>query len=79
MPKLKSGRHFGLEPRSLEDGATTGTSEQMYAFILAYRLKVKTPEDICDFLPVIYFKEGEGEPPNAPAYRSGFLVRDVLG
>lgn len=78
MPQLKSGRRFGLEPRSLADGATTGTSEQMYAFVLTYRLEVHTPEDLCGFLPVIYFKEGEGDPPNAPAYRSGFYVTDVL-
>lgn len=78
MPKLKSGRHFGLEPRSLAAGATTGTSPQMYAFIVAYRLEVRTPDDLANFMPVIYFKEGEGEPPNAPMYRSGFLVKDVL-
>ena len=78
MPKLKSGRHFGLEPRSLTSGATTGSSTQMYAFIVAYRLEVQTPDDLANFLPVIYFKEGEGEPPNAPMYRSGFLVKDVL-
>ncbi len=78
MPKLKSGRHFGLEPRSLAVGATTGTSAQMYAFVIAYRLEVQTPADLANFLPVIYFKEGEGEPPNAPMYRSGFLVKDVL-
>ncbi len=78
MPKLKSGRQFGLEQRSLAAGATTGTSEQMYAFVVAYRLEVQKPADLAMFLPVIYFKADKGEPPNAPAYRSGHLVRDVL-
>jgi hypothetical protein len=78
MPKLKSGRHFGLAPSNLAHAATSGTPEQMYAFALTYRLEVKKPEDLCNFLPVIYYKEGEGEPPKAPAYDSGFLVMHVL-
>ena len=78
MPKLKSGRNFGLEQRSLAVEATTGTSEQMYAFVVAYRLEVHKQEDLAKFLPVIYFITDEGEPPNAPSYRSGYLVKDVL-
>jgi hypothetical protein len=78
MPKLRSGRHFGLETVNLAEGARTGTNEQMYAFVVAYRLSVSKPQDLCQFLPVIYFKEGEGEPPNAPMYRSEFLVKNVV-
>lgn len=78
MPKLRSGRHFGLEPSSLADAAFTGTDEQIYAFVIAYRLEVRTPADLAAFMPVIYFEEGQGKPPDAPTYRSGFRVRDVL-
>lgn len=78
MPKLKSGRHVGIEPSSLLNAVKFGTPEEIYIFVLTYRLSVKGPEDICQILPVIYFEEGQGEPPNAPKYRSGFLVQDVL-
>jgi hypothetical protein len=78
MPKLKSGRHVGLEPRSLLNAVKFGTPEEIYFFVLTYRLSVHGPEDICQILPVIYFEHGQGEPPNAPKYRSGFLVQDVL-
>lgn len=78
MPKLKSGRHIGVEPTSLLNAVKFGTPEEIYFFVLTYRLSVKGPRDICQILPVIYFEEGAGEPPNAPMYRSGFLVQDVL-
>lgn len=76
MPKLKTGRHVGVESTSLIS-QLSGTSEQVYAFVLAYRLSVKVPEDLLGVMPVIYFK-GEGGPPDAEPYRSGFLVQDVL-
>lgn len=78
MPKLKSGRHVGVESSTLLNAVKFGTPEEIYFFVLAYRLSVKGPEDICQILPIIYFEEGQGEPPNAPMYRSGFLVQDVL-
>jgi hypothetical protein len=79
MPQLKSsGRHFGLDTGALLDATRTGTDEQKYTFVLSYRLSVAKPQDLCNFLPVIYFKDGEGAPPNAPMYRSGFLVKDVM-
>jgi hypothetical protein len=78
MPKLKSGRHVGVEPASLLNTVKFGSPEEIYSFVLTYRLSVHGPEDICQILPVIYFEDGNGEPPNAPMYRSGFSVQDVL-
>lgn len=78
MPKLRSGRHFALEQRTSLESAMASSSEEVYALVLLYRLEVKKPEDLALFLPVVYFEEGKGEPPNAPKYRSGFLVMDVL-
>ncbi len=78
MPKLKSGRHFALETKSFADRAAKGSDAEMYAFALMYRFQVHGPDDSARFLPVLYFKEGEGEPPDAPVYRSGFTVGDIV-
>lgn len=78
MPQLKSGRHVGIQPQSFVDQINNGTDVNVYAFILAYRFSVHKPADLRNFLMVVYFKEDQGTPPNAPAYHSGFLVRDVL-
>jgi hypothetical protein len=76
MPKLKSGRHVGVGAEDLVR-QLSGTSEQVYAFVLAYRLSVRKPEDLLGIMPVVYYR-GEGGPPDAEPYRSGFLVQDVL-
>lgn len=78
MPKLKSGRHIGVEPARLLDAVKFGTPEEIYFIVLTYRLSVRGPEDIRQILPVIYFDQEKGEPPDAPMYRSGFMVKDVL-
>jgi hypothetical protein len=78
MPKLKSGRHVGLSADQILTAINFGTDESIYAAILAYRLNARTPAQLRDFLAVAYYREGEGEPPHAPAYDSGFLVKDVL-
>ena len=78
MPQLSSGRRVGLLVDALIDNFTQGTDERVYEFIVAYRLSVTKPEHLRDFLPVVYYKQDQGNPPNAPAYNSGFLVMDVL-
>lgn len=78
MPKLKSGRHIGVEPARILDAVKFGSPEEIYFFVLTYRLSVRGPEDIRQILPVIYFDQEKCEPPNAPMYRSGSMVKDVL-
>ena len=79
MPQLKSGRHVGVAPLPLLDRIKFGTDSEIYALVIAYRLEVQSPEDLRGLLPVTYFKEGEGTPPDAPAYALGLSVKDVLG
>ena len=55
MPKLKSGRHIGVEPVSLLDAIKYGTQEEIYFFSVTYRLTINKHEDIRQTLPVIYF------------------------
>lgn len=78
MPQLKSGRHVAVERNDLVYAINHGSSEQIYALILAYRLTIKEPQDLIKILPVVYFEEEKGTPPNAPYYKSGFLVQDIL-
>jgi hypothetical protein len=77
MPQLRSGRHFALHSPWLE-GLTTGKDEEKFSRMLWYRMHVRSPEQLRDNLLVIYFREGEGAPPDAPRYSSGFYVVDVL-
>lgn len=78
MPQLNTGRHVGVMAHTLIDHVTQGTDASVYAFIVAYRLSVQEAAHLRNLLPVVYFKEVQGIPPNAPAYSSGFLVQDVL-
>ena len=79
MPKLAStGRHVALELRSIASLATEGTDEQLYTFIVTYRLNISAPSDLVQYLPVMYFETDSGIPPDCPRFESGYLVRDVL-
>jgi len=79
MPKLSStGRHVALGLRSVASLATDGTDEQIYAFIVSYRLNVSVPSDLVQYLPVMYFEADRGISPDCPGIDSGYLVRDVL-
>jgi hypothetical protein len=78
MPTLKSGRSIAVLPHSFVENVTVGSDSSVYAFIVAYRLSVQRADQLLELLPVLYFREGEGSPPNAPTYPSGFLVGDVL-
>lgn len=78
MPLLSSGRHVAVEPVDFAKFVKFGTDVQVLAFITAYRLEVKEPGDLAKSLQVFYFKDGEGTPPNAPTYPSGYSVDEVL-
>jgi hypothetical protein len=78
MPQLKSGRHVGISASPLLDLLKTGTPESVTFAIMAYRTQVSSPQKLRDYLTVGYFREGEGGPPKAQSYNSGFLVKDVL-
>ena len=78
MPQLKSGRHVVLNATPLVDRFRYGSEHSISAAIMVFSLNVTGPEDLLDFIPVGYFREEEGEPPNAPTYGSGFNVQQVL-
>lgn len=78
MPRLLTGRHVAILVLRLIDYVAFGTDVNVYAFVAAFRQSVREPSDIRVLLPVLYFEEDQGDPPDAPAYASGFLVQDVL-
>ena len=78
MPQLKSGRHVGLSASPLLEKLKFGTDVQVSTVIMAFRMAVPSAEQLKGYLSVAYFREGEGTPPDAPSYYSGFQVRDVL-
>jgi hypothetical protein len=78
MPQLRSGRHFGYGPSPWIKGLSSGTDEQRYTLVFLFRTKVPTPEKLWEHLQIVYYKTDEGEPPNAPAYYPGYMIRDVL-
>ena len=78
MPMLSSGRHVAVEMHSLAERIRYGEDHLVYGLILMYRLSVSQPTDLYPTLPVVYFRDGEGTPPDAPRYRSGYTVAQVL-
>ena len=78
MPKLSSGRHLGIVPTNFVEAVTQGSDEQRSIAIMAFRLEVSTPQKLKPLFQIAYFREGEGEPPNAPRYLSGFTVGNIL-
>lgn len=78
MPQLKSGRHVALSISPYLDALTAGSDESKYAAILALRLSASSPQALRDQVVIGYFREGQGTPPDAPSYPSGYCVGDVL-
>ncbi len=78
MPQLKSGRHVALSASPYLDALATDNDESRYFAIVALRVHASTPEALRDHLVIGYFVEGEGTPPNAPSYNSGYCVANVL-
>lgn len=78
MPQLASGRHVGLNLEPLLDGLRFGEDYRVFGNIYIYRRQVHQPADLLPLATVLYYREGEGNPPDAPAYSSGFTVQKVL-
>jgi hypothetical protein len=78
MPRLSTGRHVALGVNPYLDALSCGSDEQRYFAIAALRLHAGTPEALLPHVAVVYFVDGDREPPNAPAYCSDYSVADVL-
>lgn len=78
MPQLKSGRHVALDASPYLDAVSHGSDNSKYYAIVALRLNASTPQALCNHLPVVYFREDLGAPPDAPYYDSGYTVADIL-
>lgn len=78
MPQLSSGRHFGLAPSPILRLITEGTDESRSYWIMQFRLHIRSPTALRDTLPIVYYRENEGPPPDAPAFPSGLSVTDIL-
>lgn len=78
MPQLTSGRHVALSASPYLDALSSEKDESRYFAILALRLHANSPQALRDHLVIGYFVEGEGTPPDAPSYNSGYCVADVL-
>lgn len=78
MPQLKSGRHIALSASPYLDALSSEKDESRYFAILALRLHANSPQALRDHLVIGYFVEGQGTPPDAPSYNSGYCVADVL-
>lgn len=78
MPQLKSGRHVAISASPFLDALAAEQDESKYFAIVALRVNASTPEALRDHLVVGYFDEGQGTPPDAPSYNSGYCVADVL-
>ncbi|MBL0028265.1 MAG: hypothetical protein IPO95_03995 [Rhodanobacteraceae bacterium] len=78
MPQLKSGRHVTFSTSPYLDALAAEKDEAKYFALFALRLYASTPEALRDHVVIGYFAEGEGTPPDAPSYNSGYCVADVL-
>lgn len=78
MPQLKSGRHVALSASPYLDALSSDKDESRYFAILALRVHANSPQALRDHLVIGYFVEGQGTPPDAPSYNSGYCVADVL-
>jgi hypothetical protein len=78
MPQLKSGRHVAISASPYLDALASNKDESRYFAMIALRLHANTPQALRDHLVIGYFVEGEGTPPDAPSYNSGYCVADVL-
>lgn len=78
MPQLRSGRHVGLCTSPYLDAIRSGPEPSTYFAIVALRIHAPSPAELLHHTLIVYFHEDEGTPPDAPAYRSGYCVGDIL-
>ncbi len=78
MPQLESGRHVAVgEPGLIEAVSQADETAALNAVMLT-RTSIQNTRDLVELLPVVYFDERKGTPPDCPKYPSGLLVHDVL-
>jgi hypothetical protein len=64
MPQLESGRHVALgEPGLIEPVGQDNENGAFAAAVIA-RTSIRTDRDLIEVLPVIYFDESKGTPPD---------------
>lgn len=78
MPQLKSGRHVALGEPGLIEAVSQDDETKALSAVLITRTSIQEPWDLAEVLPVVYFDETRGTPPDCPRYPSGFLVYEVL-
>lgn len=78
MPKLESGRHVALGDPGLIEAVSQEDEVAALNAVLITRTSIQGARHLAEVLPVIYFDESRGRPPECPRYHSGFLVYEVL-
>jgi hypothetical protein len=78
MPQLQSGRHVAVGEPGLIEAITRGDENSALSAIMGSRLSIRSTRDLVALLPVVYFDESQGTPPDCPKYPSGLLVHEVL-
>lgn len=78
MPQLESGRHVAVGEPGLIEAVTQADETGALKAALIARTSILRAWDLLEVLPVIYFDETQGTPPDCPRYPSGFLVYEIL-
>jgi hypothetical protein len=78
VPQLESGRHVALgEPGLVEAVSQEYENGALKAALIA-RTSIRKDWDLVEVLPVVYFDESQGAPPDCPQYPSGYLVFEIF-
>ncbi len=78
MPKLKSGRHIGMSLDAIQEAMNNGHDAFRFYAVWAFETKLATIQDLIQEAALVYYREDQGVPPDAPFYYSGWCVGDVL-
>lgn len=78
MPQLQSGRHVAVSEPGLIEAISQGDETVALGVIMGSRLSIRNTRDLVELLPVVYFEDSAGTPPNCPKYPSGLRVHEVL-
>jgi hypothetical protein len=78
MPQLASGRHVALGEPGLIEAVNQDDEKGAVRAALIARTSIQKAWHLAEVLPVIYFDESQGTPPDCPRYPSGWLVYEVL-
>ena len=78
MPQLKTGRHVAFSVNPYLDALSDGSDDSRYFAISTLVMHASTPDALRDHVLICCFIEGEGTPPDAPVYFTGYCIGDVL-